>query len=94
MRTKTLRFDDSLEFEYTSLTNGDTNERKRTRALKILNAAINNELTGRQKTCIMRYYYDGIKVNEIAQELNIKPTTVYKHLKTARTALKKCRVYL
>lgn len=94
MRTKTLRFDDSLEFEYTNLTGGDTNKRTRERALKILNAAINNELTNRQKICIMRYYYDGIKVDEIAQELNIKPTTVYKHLKTARTALKKCRDYL
>ena len=94
MKARTLSFNDSVEYEYANLANGDTNEGTRKRAVKILNAAINNELTGRQKICIMRYYFDGRRVDEIARELKIKPTTVYKHLKTARSVLKKCRDYL
>lgn len=61
---------------------------------KILRIAIKNELTDRQKKCIELYFFDRMKVSEIAGILNIRPTTVYKHLNKAKAAIKKSFVYL
>lgn len=71
---------------------------QRTEKLKrmdsLLKKAVKYELTERQKKCITYFYYESKKVDEIAELLGIKPTTVYKHLKKARKALQKCVVYL
>lgn len=61
---------------------------------KILKTAIATELTERQKRCLELYFFDRMKVDEIASALEIKPTTVYKHIKKAKAAVKKSFVYL
>ena len=60
---------------------------------KILRLAMEHELTKRQHTCITMRYFDDLSVKEIAVRMNLKPTTVYKHLQKAKNALKKCSLY-
>ena len=92
-----LSLDDKISSQF-SLSNyyesGNDNNDKRKRMKKLLAAAIENELTERQKNCIMQYYYEKKSVKEIAENTGIRPTTVYKHIKKAKEALKKCRKYL
>ena len=38
--------------------------------------------------------YQNMSVEDIAAKLGIRPTTVYKHIKKAKEALKKCEKYL
>lgn len=67
---------------------------KYARMQKIMKIAIQQELTDRQRECITLYYIKGKKVCEIADMLAIKPTTVYKHLRTGIASLKKTSAYL
>lgn len=67
---------------------------KHARMQKILKTAIKQELTARQRECIDLYYIQRKKVCEISDMLSIKPTTVYKHLRTGIAALKKTAAYL
>lgn len=66
---------------------------KRERMKKLLKIAIKQELTQRQRDCIIMYYIKRKKVCDIAETLEIKPTTVYKHLRKGRAALKKAAAY-
>lgn len=61
---------------------------------KILKTAIKTELTERQKKCIEMYFFGRMPVSEIADELCIRPTTVYKHISKAKKAIKRSFVYL
>ena len=61
---------------------------------KLLSAAMKLELTEKQKICLIRYYLENQKVPDIAAQLHIRPTTVYKHLKKARLSLSKCAIYM
>ena len=61
---------------------------------RLLKVAMRQELTDRQKVCVRLYYLEGRSVAAIAQQLQIRPTTVYKHLKKARQALTRCVPYL
>lgn len=71
---------------------GETDLHKRMK--RLIGIAFRKELTQRQKECIRMYYYENKKVSEIAEYTGIRPTTVYKHLKSGRDALKKCTAYL
>ena len=87
-RRKKLSLTDSLcEYgsflKYSSGSENTSKSEKRKRMEAFLRIAIKNELTERQRTCIYRYYFD-----------RMQPTTVYKHIRLARKALKKCSVYL
>ena len=96
MLTKILSFDDQLDREssYQDYITGEMlNSERRSRMEKLLKKAIQHELTERQKDCITYYYYRGMKVADISELMSIRPTTVYKHLKAGRKALKKCAVY-
>ena len=66
----------------------------RNRMKKLIAIGIDTELTGRQKDCLTMRVYRNMSVEDIAAELGIRPTTVYKHIKKAKEALKKCRKYL
>lgn len=97
MRIKKYSFD-----EYTTnnasialyLSAQETDDPKRNRMMKILKTALQNELTQRQRECINMYYMENRKVKEISDIMSIKPSTVYKHLKTGLNALKKASLYL
>ena len=96
-RTKILSLNDRL-CEYGSLLHygrsEDTKSQQRIRMEKLMNTAIKYELTERQRVCIRCYYCDEMKVEDIASLLGIRPTTVYKHIRLGRKAIRKCVVYL
>ena len=50
---------------------GSTNENSRDKMKKILSMAVLNELTERQRICIVDYYLNGKKEKEIAKELGV-----------------------
>ncbi len=97
MRTKVLSLNDQ-NINHISLLNyfvpDELSSVNRERMQKIITAAIHRELTERQCICIELYYLKRMKVKDIAAILEIKPTTVYKHLKKGLCSLKKCAVYL
>lgn len=69
-----------------------TNAEKRRKMLKFIDQIIENELTPRQKDCF-RAYSKNMKVKDIAELMQLRPTTVYKHISKARQAIKK-RLYI
>ena len=96
-RAKRLSLTDSLceyssYLKYKSVDTGKSEKRRRME--KIISTAIEHELTKRQKDCLHYYYFVGMRVEDIAQMMGLRPTTVYKHLRLAKKALKKCAVYL
>ena len=63
---------------------GSTNENSRDKMKKILSMAVLNELTERQRICIVDYYLNGKKEKEIAKELGVNSSTVSRHIMKAR----------
>ena len=59
---------------------GSTNENSRDKMKKILSMAVLNELTERQRICIVDYYLNGKKEKEIAKELGVNSSTVSRHI--------------
>lgn len=50
-------------------------------ALKhVLARAVREQLTGRQRDCILLYYGEGLKMREIAARLGIDPAAVTRHI--------------
>lgn len=70
---------------------GDGGEHQR--MLRILRAAAQGELTGRQRECVRLRYEQGKSVGEVARCLGITPATASKHLKKARARLAKVLGY-
>lgn len=60
---------------------------------KILHKAIQNELTERQRTCIMKYYYQEMKIKDIAAELGLNNSTISRHISSATRKLRKIAQY-
>ena len=73
---------------------GRDNSNIRNRIKKLIAIGIDTELTDRQKDCLTMCVYQKMSVEDIAAELGIRPKTVYKHIKKAKEALKKCGKYL
>ena len=96
LAAKNLSFTNELMtyYSYVSSQGGGDNSSIRDRMKKLIAVVIDTELTGRQKDCLTMRYIQGMKVEDIANTLLIRPTTVYKHINKAITALKKCRKYL
>ncbi len=67
----------------------ETNENDIAKMKKILNYAIANELTDRQRYCICEHYLKGRSMKNIACELNLNPSTVTRHIKSAEKRLKR-----
>ena len=60
---------------------------------KILSMAVLNELTERQRICIIDYYFNGKKQKEIAENLGIDSSTVSRHIIKARDKLRHIASY-
>ncbi len=71
-----------------------TSRSRHKRMEQLLHIAMQTEMTEKQKVCVELYYFQKMKVCDIAGQLSIRPTTVYKHLKKARASLSKCLPYL
>lgn len=54
---------------------------------KYIKLSIDIFLTDKQKFCYLNYTIYDQKINDIANELGIKPTTAYKHIRIARAKL-------
>lgn len=72
---------------------GSTNQNSRERMKKILSRAVLNELTERQRICIVDYYINGKKEKEIAKELGLNSSTVSRHIIKARDKLRHIASY-
>ncbi len=72
---------------------GSTNEGSREKMKKILSMAVLNELTERQRICIIDYYLNGKKEKEIAEELGVNSSTVSRHIIKARDKLRHIASY-
>ena len=96
LAAKNLSFTNELMtyYSYVSSQGGGDNSSIRNRMKKLIAIGIDTELTDRQKDCLTMRVYQEMSVEDIAAELGIRPTTVYKHIKKAKEALKKCRKYL
>lgn len=89
--TELLLSEASMDRYYTE----QSNELSRKRRMKdLLRKAISLELTERQRNCLVLYYYEEMPVKDIAARIGIRATTVYKHLRTAKTILRHFAVYL
>lgn len=61
--------------------------------LRALHAAMEGELTQRQRECIQLRYFEQMRVNEIAGLLGLTPGTVSVHIKKGRERLGKVMRY-
>lgn len=96
LAAKNLSFTNELMtyYSYVSSQGGGSDSSIRDHMKKLIAVWIDTELTGRQKDCLTMRVYQKMSVEDIAAKLGIRPTTVYKHIKKAKEALKKCRKYL
>ena len=96
LAAKNLSFTNELMtyYSYVSSQGGGDNSSIRNRMKKLIHICMEDELTDRQKDYLTMRVYQKMSVEDIAAELGIRPTTVYKHIKKAKEALKKCRKYL
>lgn len=96
MKTEIVHFNEKntnlLQFE-NYLNNGSTNENSRIKMKNILSKAICDELTERQRICITQYFLHGKKEKEIAKELSLNPSTVSRHIATAKKRLRRIASY-
>ena len=81
-------------YSFVSAQRGKSNNEIKNRMKKLIAISIDTELTDRQKDCLTMRVYQGLSAEDIAAELGIRPTTVYKHITKAKAALKKCVKYL
>lgn len=96
LAAENLSFTNELMTYYSCVSSqgGGDNSSIRNRIKKLIHICMEDELTDRQKDCLTMRVYQKMSVEDIAAELGIRPTTVYKHIKKAKEALKKCRKYL
>ncbi len=84
-------YDQISYLSYTSA--GSSSDSERSRMKQILKKAIANELSDMQKLCLVEYYLNGKKMNVIASELDLNPSTVTRHIKRAREKLRHIASY-
>lgn len=72
---------------------GTTNADSRNKMKKILYSALKSELTDKQRTCIVEHYINGRKEKDIALELNLSPSTVSRHITSAKKKLRHIAEY-
>ena len=72
----------------------DVPDSKIQRLKKIMKTGIMIELTDKQKSCMLKRYVDEKPVVDIANEMGIKPVTVYKHIRTAKKRIARLYAYI
>ena len=79
--------------EFQNFSSYGTNESEIVKMKHILKQAVTNELTTRQRECVEMYFYDGMKMKEIAILLCLSPSTVTRHIKAGVKKLKNVAKY-
>ncbi len=72
---------------------GDDNISRLEHMKKVINRAIYEELTPKQRTCIVEYYINRKPMKHIAESLNVHPSTVTRHIQTAKKKLRRIEIY-
>ena len=72
---------------------GASNRPERERMKRILSRAIRCELTERQRSCLVKYYLEGMKMKDIAKEMGLSKSTVSRHISAAELKLRKVASY-
>ena len=68
-------------------------EVEREKMKKILKRAIQEELTDRQRACLTMFYLKRMKMKDIAEQLELSPSTVSRHISAAVRKLRKIASY-
>lgn len=98
MATKLLSFDLmeaclGTEEGCSPLARDDDRDTEYRRMLRVLPKIIAGELTQRQQECVRLYYFEGMKMHEIADTLGIQTPAVSRHLKKARRRIEQILQY-
>lgn len=72
---------------------GSTNKYDRSMMKQILTKAIFNELTDKQRICVIEYYFNHKKQKDIANELGIAVSTVSRHIEVGKKKLRNIASY-
>ncbi len=78
---------------YSDFSSDNTNDKDISKMKKILHKAIKNELTEKQRYCVCEYYLQGRSMKSIASELQVNPSTVTRHIQSAKRRLKNVARY-
>lgn len=100
MRTKFLSLEDARDFLFGSDPSPESNPLSHPRkysgekvAKAVFRIAIEQDLTDRQRECVMLYYVQGLTMDQVGERLGITKSVVYRHLERARTRLERALVY-
>lgn len=74
------------------LSGGDNRIQMR-RLRRILPAAIEGELTEKQRYYLIQHYFEGLSTSEIAAHCHVNRVTVYRHIQKAKMRLQKALQY-
>ena len=66
---------------------------KHRKRIQMVNNIINNELTEKQKQCMMMYYIQNMNTIEISKKLNICPSTAWRHIAKAKNKIRSISKY-
>lgn len=78
---------------YSDFNSDETNDKDISKMKKILQRAIEDELTDKQRYCICQYYLQGKNMKTIASQLNVNPSTVTRHIQKAKSRLRHVAKY-
>lgn len=78
---------DALSYKANGLNRSDEVDTRKERLKKILRVGLKQEITDRQRDCLTKRYLENMSVNDIADSMNIRPATVYKHIEKAKKRL-------
>lgn len=90
-RGRPRRVDPTLEAYLQQFAATNTNELSRLK--RNLLRAMQEEVTERQRLVLGMYYAEGLSVNEIAERLNVYPSTVARTRKRGEAKLRRCLRY-
>ena len=69
------------------------NSEEYNRKIYIINNIIKNELTEKQRQCLIMYYKQNMNTIEISKKLKICPSTVWRHITKAKNKIKNISRY-
>lgn len=85
---------DILNYRRSISVGEDEPDSKRERLKKIMKIGLIQELTDKQRECMLKRYVNGMSVKDIADAMNLKPSSVYKHIRVAKKRMARLYNYL
>lgn len=85
---------DILNYKVNVSNHSDEPDSKRERLKKLMRVGIKQELTEKQRNCLLKRYVENRSVKDIAEEMNLTPANVYKHISKAKKRIARLYSYL